>query len=216
MTRINERIRAPKVRVILSTTNEQLGVMPTHAALTKAREVGLDLVEVAARADPPVCKIVNYGKYKYEQSKLKKESGKKQGGKLKEVKFRVRIDPHDYEIKMARAEDFLDGGNKLKVQLQFRGREMAHPELGFVLMEKVKNDLSTMANIDMEARRAGRSINMTLSPLASHMRKRKFRRREEADEDFENEDDEDQDFEDDDHEDDEAAEEHAEQSADQV
>lgn len=163
------------MRVIVAATNEQLGVLSIEEALLAARQHGLDLVEVAATVDPPVCRIVDYGKYKYEQSKKHKDQHK--ATKLKEIKLRVRIDPHDYGIKMSHAEDFLDEGDKLRIQLQFRGRELAHPEIGFQLMEKVRRDLSTMAHVDMEPRQAGRAITMMLSPLAQHMRKRKFKTR---------------------------------------
>lgn len=141
----------------------------------RAKELGLDLVEVAPNADPPVCRIIDYGKYKYEQSKLKKGQARNTS-RLKEIKLRVRTDAHDYSVKLSHAEDFLDHGNKLKVQLQFRGREMAHPELGFELMQKVRADLAGMAHVDMEPKQSGRSINMTLSPLPQHMRKRKFQK----------------------------------------
>lgn len=148
--------------------------MAPREALAEAKRRGLDLVEVAANADPPVCRIVDYGKYKYEQSKLKKERGAKPPPKLKEVKFRVRTDPHDYNIKLAHAEDFLEAGNKVRIQLQFRGRENAHHEIGFEVMHRIKNDLLSMGHIDMDPKLSGRQITMMLSPLPEHMRKRKF------------------------------------------
>lgn len=175
MTRVNERIRAHRVRVIVSSTNEQLGVLPTQDAIAEAKRRGLDLVEVAAKADPPVCKIVDYGKYKYEQSKLKKASGAKPAPKLKEVKFRVRTDPHDYNIKLSHAEDFLEAGNKVRIQLQFRGRENAHHNVGFEVMQRIKGDLLTMGHVDMEPKLAGRQITMMLSPLPEHARQRRFK-----------------------------------------
>lgn len=173
MTRINERIRAPKIRVVDGITNQQIGVMTPQEALRIAQQRGLDLVEVSADAKPPVCKIVEYGKWKYQQSKHKSKA-KPQGGKVKEVKFRINIDPHDYSIKLAHAEEFLDHNNKLRIHLQFRGREGAHPELGFQLMTRVKEDLKGMGHVDMEPRQAGRSISMMLSPLSQHLRHRKF------------------------------------------
>lgn len=173
MTRVNEKIRAPKIRVVYGE-GQQLGVMTPREALEKAKRVGLDLVEIAAKADPPVCRIVDYGKYKYEQSKLKKSSTSKGPAKMKEVKFRVRTEEHDYNIKCARAEKFLDEGNKVRVQLQFRGRENAHREIGFVVMEKVKEDLSGISHVDMEPKLAGRAIGMVLSPLPEEKRVRKF------------------------------------------
>lgn len=158
------------------TTAKQLGVMPTAQAIRLAKEQGLDLVEVAGTVDPPVCKIVDYGKYKYMQEKHKKEAHKAhKTSKLKEMKFRVGIDPHDYSIKITHAEDFLADGHKVRVQLQFRGRQMAHQDIGFKLMQRVKQDLATMCHVDMEPRLAGRNINMQLSPLPERQRVRKFR-----------------------------------------
>jgi translation initiation factor IF-3 len=147
--------------------------MITSEALKVAKARGLDLVEVSANANPPVCRIVNYGKYKYDQKKKEKEHPKKTS-KLKEVKFRVGIDPHDYEIKMTRGEHFLADGDKLRIQLMFKGRQLAHKEIGFQLMQRVKEDFSGMAHVDMEPRAAGRNIMMMLSPLPEHQRKRKF------------------------------------------
>lgn len=173
MTRVNDRIRAPKVRVVYGE-GQQLGIMSTREAVEKAKSVGLDLVEIAAGADPPVCRIVDYGKYKYEQSKLKKTSKSKGPAKMKEVKFRVRTEEHDYNIKCARIEKFLDEGNKVRVQLQFRGRENAHREIGFEVMQKVKVDLKGMSHVDMEPKLAGRAVGMILSPLPSEKRVRRF------------------------------------------
>ena len=161
------------MRVILGTTNEQLGVMKLPDALRRAQSLGLNLVEVAPNATPPVCRIVDFGKYRYELSKQEKEK-KSAAGKLKEVKFRVNIDGHDYHTKVRRAEEFLDKGYKLKVHLQFRGREMAHQELGMALMQRVKVDLNTMAHVEMEPKLVGKSIGMTLSPLPTGKRKRRF------------------------------------------
>ncbi len=174
-TRINERIRAPRVRVVDGNDDHQLGIMPTPQAIRIARERGLDLVEVAPNADPPVCKIVDYGKYKYIQEKHKKEAHKHaKSTKVKELKFRVGIDPHDYLIKMVHAEEFLAEGHKVRVQLQFRGRQMAHQDLGFELLSQIKKDLLTMAHVDSEPKQAGRNINMQLSPLPERQRVRKF------------------------------------------
>lgn len=148
-------------------------VLPTNKALAKAQELGLDLVEIAPNADPPVCKIVDYGKYKYELSKQLKDRPKVKN-KIKELKFRVRIDPHDYGIKLARAENFLDHGDKLRIQLQFRGRENAHRELGFEVMKRVQEDLLTMAKVDAAPKLNGKQIVMMLSPLPERQRVRKF------------------------------------------
>jgi len=157
----------------MGATNEQLGVMKLSDALRKAQSIGLDLVEVAPNAAPPVCRIVDFGKFRYALAKQEKEK-KSSGSKLKEVKFRVNIDPHDYLTKVRHAEEFLDKGNKVRVQLQFRGREMAHQELGMALMHRVKGDLITMGQVEMEPRQMGKSINMTLSPLPESKRKRRF------------------------------------------
>lgn len=152
-------------------------VIPTHKALAKAKELGLDLVEIAPNVKPPVCRIVDYGKYKYEQSKQKKSDKPKK--REKEVKFRVNIDPHDYGIKLMHAEDFLAHGFKVRIQLQFRGRQMAHKELGFELMQRVKEDLSTMANVDLEPKLNNRNILMMVSPLPKEKQVRKFRKEDE-------------------------------------
>ena len=171
LTRVNDRIRAPKVRVVYE--DQQLGVMSSREAVDKAKAVGMDLVEVAPNANPPVCRVCNYGKYKYEQAKLKKKSPKTVN-KIKEIKLRVGTDTHDYNIKLARAEQFLDEGNKVRVRLQFRGRENAHRDIGFVVLKRVAEDLKEIANVDQQARLAGRAVNMMLSPLPQGQRKRKF------------------------------------------
>ena len=157
----------------MGATGEQLGVMKLSDALRRAQSIGMDLVEVAPTANPPVCKIVDFGKFRYDLSKQEKD--RKAGGtKLKEVKFRVNIDEHDYITKLRHSEAFLDKGNKVRVQLQFRGREMAHQEFGMQLMYKVRDDLNTMAQVEMEPKLAGRNITMTLSPLPQARRKRRF------------------------------------------
>lgn len=172
MTRINDRIRAPKVRVV-NANGEQLGVMSSRDALIKAQSVGLDLVEIAGQADPPVCKIIDYGKYKYTQAKLKKGKSKS-STKMKEVKFRVGTGSHDYNIKLGRAETFLEGNHKVRFVLQFKGRENAHKELGFVMLKRIIEDLKSMANVDQPPRLSGRAVAMILSPLPAHQRKRHF------------------------------------------
>jgi translation initiation factor IF-3 len=171
--RVNNRIRAREVRVIVGSTGQQMGVMKLNDALKHAQSLGLDLVEVAPQAVPPVCRIVDYGKFKYEQSKQEKDK-RSAGSKLKEIKFRVNIDQHDYETKLRHAEEFLDKGNKVRVQLQYRGREMAHQELGMQLMETVKRDLSSMASVEQEPKLQGRNVTMTLAPLPAAKRKRQF------------------------------------------
>jgi translation initiation factor IF-3 len=172
MTRINDRIRAPKVRVIMAD-GQQLGVMGSREALAKAQSLGLDLVEIAGQVDPPVCKIIDYGKFKYEQAKLKKQKSKS-ATRMKEVKFRVGTGQHDYNIKLGRAEGFLDTNHKCRFVLQFKGRENAHKELGFVVLNRIIEDLKTMAQVDQPPRLNGRAVAMILSPLPAHQRKRKF------------------------------------------
>jgi len=171
-TRVNDRIRAPKIRVV-GTDGQQLGVMTVRDALLKAQSVGLDLVEIAPQADPPVCKIIDYGKFKYEQAKLKKQKSKS-STRMKEIKLRVGTGQHDYNIKMGRVEGFLDAGHKVRVVIQFKGRENAHKDLGFVAMQRIIDDLKSIANVDQAPRLGGRVIAMTLSPLPQGQRKRKF------------------------------------------
>ena len=157
----------------MASTGEQLGIMKLPDAIRRAQELGLDLVEIAANANPPVCRIVDFGKFKYEISKHDKDK-RSAGSRLKEIKFRVNIDQHDYETKLRHAEEFLDKGNKVRVQLQYRGREMAHQELGMELMAKIKVDLVTMANVEQEPKLMGKSVTMTLAPLPANKRKRHF------------------------------------------
>jgi translation initiation factor IF-3 len=157
----------------MGASGEQLGVMKLSDAIRRAQTLGLDLVEVAPTANPPVCKIVDFGKFRYDISKQEKDK-KTSGTKLKEIKFRVNIDDHDYMTKIRHGEAFLDKGNKVRVQLQFRGREMAHQEFGMELMFKVRDDLNGMSQVEMEPKIAGRNITMTLSPLPSARRKRRF------------------------------------------
>jgi len=171
--RVNGRIRAREVRVILGASGQQLGVMKLSDALREAQSRGLDLVEVAPNASPPVCKIVSLGKFRYDLSKHDKDR-KPGGAKLKEIKFRVNIDDHDYLTKVRHGEEFLDRGNKVRVQLQFRGREMAHQEFGMQLMYRVRDDLAGMSQVEMEPKITGRNITMTLTPLPANRRKRRF------------------------------------------
>ncbi len=161
------------MRVILAATNEQLGVMRLDEAIRRARALGLDLVEIAPNAQPPVCRIVDFGKFRYDLAKQEKDK-KHTVSKVKEVKFRVNIDAHDYLTKIRHAEDFLDKGNKVKIQLQFRGREMAHQNLGLLVVQRVRDDLAGMAHVDMEPKLVGRAVGMTLSPLPANKRHRKF------------------------------------------
>ncbi|MEQ1858686.1 MAG: translation initiation factor IF-3 [Chthoniobacteraceae bacterium] len=172
--RVNGKIRAREVRVVLASTGEQLGVMKTQDALRKALEMGLDLVEVAPTAEPPVCRIVDFGKFKYEQAKHDKDKKHTVASRMKEIKFRVNIDQHDYDTKMRHAEEFLDKGHKVRVLLQYRGREMAHQDLGMQLMGKIKVDLVQMASVEQEPKLQGRSVLMTLAPLPKARRHRHF------------------------------------------
>lgn len=172
-TRVNERIRSPRVRVV-TAAGEQHGVMNVRDALDLAKSMGLDLVEVAAAAEPPVCRIIDYGKYKYQQAKLQKNN-KSKTIKMKEVKLRIGTDTNDYNVKMARTESFLDAGHKVRFQLRFRGRENAHRELGFEVLNRVVEDMKTMGQVDQAPRLAGNTMNMVLSPLPAQQRVKKFR-----------------------------------------
>ncbi len=183
--RANERIRAPKVRVV-TAKGEQLGVMTTRDALAKAKSIGLDLVEVAPNADPPVCRLIDYGKYKYLQAKLQK-TNKAKTIKMKEIKLRIGTDVNDYNVKMSRAEQFLDHGHKVRFQLRFRGRENAHHNLGLEMMAKVVEDLKTMAAVDQAAKLGGNTVNMALTPLPENQRVRKFKKYQEDDFDVDSE-----------------------------
>ena len=163
--------------MIVAATNEQLGVLRLDDAIRKARSLGMDLVEIAPNAVPPVCRIVDFGKFRYELSKQEKDK-KHAVGKVKEIKFRVNISEHDYETKLRHGEEFLDRGNKVRIQLQFRGRENAHKELGIKLMHKISDDLTTMANVEQPPKLMGRAVTMTLAPLPAGKRKRKFAKME--------------------------------------
>ena len=184
--RVNDRIRAPRVRVV-TAKGEQLGVMRTDDALAKAKSIGLDLVEVAPNADPPVCRLIDYGKYKYMQAKLQK-GNKAKATRLKEVKLRVGTDVNDYNVKMGRTEQFLDHGHKVRFQLRFRARENAHKELGLEMMAKVVEDMKTMGQVDQPAKLAGNTVTMVLAPLPAAQRIKKFKKYE--DENFDTESDE--------------------------
>jgi translation initiation factor IF-3 len=170
------RIKSPQVRVI-SPEGRQLGIMDTPKAIALALQFNLDLVEVAAAANPPVCRIMDFGKYVYEEQK-KHAHSKPAGTKLKEIEFTVRIEAHDFETKLRHAEEFLDHGNKVKLRLKFRGREMAHTEIGFGVMKKALDELATMGHPDAEPKLNGKQINVMLSPLPANKRKPKLYVRE--------------------------------------
>jgi len=170
--RKNERIRGSEVRVI-GPEGTNLGVMSPKKGLELARKVGLDLIEVSPQAKPPVCRILDYGKYRYEESKKQKDN-KAQATKLKEVKFRVSIDPHDFATKLKRAESFLNSGNKVKLSLMFRGRENEHKELGIERINKAIEELKGVSQADSEPRLVGRHVTAVLSPLPKGRRVLKF------------------------------------------
>lgn len=161
--RINEEIRAREVRVV-SADNDQLGIMSVRDALAMAEEQHLDLVEVAPNGKPPVCRIMNYGKYRYEQQKREKEAKKKQKTfTLKEVKLRPHIEDHDFYVKLKNAAKFLGDGNKVKVTIMFRGRELSHPELGLNVLTRFAGELTDQAVVEKEAKLEGRNMTMILA-----------------------------------------------------
>jgi len=162
--RVNEKIRAPEIRVIDQDGN-MLGVMSVKDAIAVAEKVGLDLVEISPNAAPPVCKILDYGKFKYEQQKKAHEAKKKQKIiSIKEVKLRPNIDKHDLEIKLRAINKFLDGGDKVKITLRFRGREMTHQQIGMQLLDRVREELSGKIKVEHEPSFEGRQVVMVVSP----------------------------------------------------
>ena len=161
---MNREIRVREVRVI-SDAGEQLGILPVQDAIRAAEERGLDLVEVAPQAEPPVCKIMDFGKYKYEQAKKAHESKKHQKiVLLKEVKMRPGTDVHDYTFKLNHAKRFLEEGNKVKVTVVFRGREMAHTDLGQALLKRVVTDIAESGNVEQMPKQEGRALIMIIAP----------------------------------------------------
>lgn len=157
-------IRVPQVRVV-GPEGENFGIMATRDAQFKAREFELDLVEISPNASPPVCKILDYGKYKYEQQKKAAEARKKQKVvDLKEIKIRPGIEQHDYDVKMRAARKFLEGGDKVKVTMRFRGREMSHIQIGRELLEKMQQELATVAKVEYAPKLEGRQMIMILVP----------------------------------------------------
>ena len=162
---MNEDIRGTPRVLLIDADGEKQGEMPISAALEAAREAGLDLVEVAPNSVPPVCKILDYGKFRFEEQKKKAETRKKaKRVELKEIKVRPNIDDHDYEVKMKAIHRFFEEGDKVKVTLRFRGRELAHPELGMKLLQKVKADFEPVAKVEYEPRMEGRQMIMILAP----------------------------------------------------
>jgi translation initiation factor IF-3 len=162
--RINYKIESREVRLI-GAEGENLGVVQTRAAIAMADEAGLDLVEISPDAKPPVAKILDYGKFKFQEQKRLAEARKKQKViEIKEIKMRPMIDDHDYEVKMRAVKRFFEEGDKVKVTMRFRGREMAHPELGYQVLNKVKKDTAEIAKVENDSRFEGRQIIMILAP----------------------------------------------------
>ncbi|RJP21998.1 MAG: translation initiation factor IF-3 [Candidatus Abyssobacteria bacterium SURF_5] len=162
--RVNERVRARSIRLI-GADGEQVGVVTADEGLRQARELGLDLVEVAPKATPPVCRIMDYGKYKYEQSKRAKEAKKHQHViNVKEMKFRPKTEEHDYQFKLKHIQKFLAEGNKTKVTVMFRGREMVHTELGKKVLERLIQETQDIASVEQPPRLEGRNMTIVLAP----------------------------------------------------
>ncbi|MFN2589467.1 MAG: translation initiation factor IF-3 [Actinomycetota bacterium] len=162
---MNDRIRAPEVRLV-GADGQQIGIVSIEDAVRRAREQDLDLVEVAPLAEPPVCRIMDYGKYKYERDVRQKEARKKQARvEVKEIKMRPKIDPHDYGTKKGHVVRFLKAGARVKVTIMFRGREMAHTELGRRLLDRLTEDLRELATVDAYPKLDGRNMVMVLAPI---------------------------------------------------
>ena len=162
--RVNQEIGVLRVRLV-DERGDMLGVVGRNEALNMAATAGLDLVEIAPNADPPVCKILDYGKFKYEAQKKKNEARKKQKViEVKEIKMRPGIDDHDYDVKMRAIHRFLEEGDKVKVTMRFRGREMVHQELGMKVLERVRGDLETRAKVEPHPRMEGRQMTMVMAP----------------------------------------------------
>ena len=161
---MNEDIRVREVRLI-DQTGQNVGVVPTADAMARATEAGLDLVEISPDADPPVAKILDYGKFKYQEQKKAAEARKRQKTvEIKEIKMRPSIDDHDYDVKMRAIARFFEEGDKVKVTLRFRGRELAHQELGWQVLQRVKADAEPISKVESEPRMEGRQMVMVLAP----------------------------------------------------
>ena len=162
--RVNEQIEAEKVRVV-NADGEMVGVISKEEGIEIGFEAGLDLVEVSPNADPPVCKVLDYGKYKYEAQKKANEARKKQKViDVKEIKMRPGIDEHDYQVKMRSVRRFLDEGDKVKMTIRFRGREMAHQELGMKVLDRVREDVDELAKVEQFPKSEGRLMTMVIAP----------------------------------------------------
>ena len=162
--RVNEDIRIPQVRLI-DQDGEMQGVMTAREAMQRAFQVGLDLVEISPNADPPVCKILDFGKFKYEQQKKRNEAKKKQKViEIKEIKVRPNIDENDYQVKMRAMKSFIEEGDKVKVTLRFRGREMAHQDIGMKVLERIRSELDPLTKVEQMPRMENRQMIMVLTP----------------------------------------------------
>ena len=162
--RVNEEIRIPQVRLI-DQDGEMQGVMTAREAMQRAFAVGLDLVEISPNADPPVCKILDFGKFKYEQQKKRNEAKKKQKViEIKEIKVRPNIDENDYQVKMRAMKSFIEEGDKVKVTLRFRGREMAHQDIGVRVLERIRAEMDSTSKVEQMPRMENRQMVMVLSP----------------------------------------------------
>lgn len=162
--RVNEDIAVPEIRLI-DEDGEQVGVVTTKDAIERAYQIGLDLVEIAPNSAPPVCKILDVGKLKYQEQKKRNEARKKQKTiDIKEIKLRPNIDEHDYDVKMRNAKRFIDDGDKVKVTLRFRGREMAHQELGARVLQRVRDELDEIAKVEQMPKMEGRQMVMVVAP----------------------------------------------------
>src|SRR5215510_9398326 len=168
--RINNRIRVPEIRVILE--EEQLGIMQTHEALRLAEEKGLDLVEISPRAFPPVCRIMDYGKYKYEEAKKKQQQSKRASKvETKEIKFRPKTEEHDMDFKVKHVRRFLEGGNKVRLAVVFRGREITHPQTGMKVLNRVVELCGDIATVEATPNMEGRRMIMVIAPKPGVVRK---------------------------------------------
>jgi len=162
--RINEQIKVPEIRLI-GPDGQQIGVMPVKEALARATEANLDLVEVAPQASPPVCRIMDYGKYKYQQSKKQQEARRRQTTiQVKEVKVRPKIETHDMDFKMRNARRFLSEGDKVKISVIFRGREIAHTDRGFRLLARISETLADVGTVEQHPKLEGRNLSMIVTP----------------------------------------------------
>jgi translation initiation factor IF-3 len=165
---MNDRIRAPQVRLV-GPDGSQIGIVSTQDALARAQDLDLDLVEVAPQANPPVARIMDYGKFKYERDIRQKEARKKQTRvEVKEIKFRPKIDPHDYATKKGHVVRFLNAGARVKVTIMFRGREMAHTELGRKILDRLVSDLADTAVVESTPKQDGRNMVMVIAPTKKH------------------------------------------------